>query len=104
MSRWDCTLDFTSINYVLFPQVCHLIFHSFSLSTSAYTLKFKKDAMKIGEDVQAAQFDFKVDYDDDFDLLLADTLYPALKIKFFLKRRITSHFMQVNSQKLISAA
>ena len=96
MSRWDCTLDFTSINYVLFPQVCHVIFHSFSLSTSAYTLKFKKDAMKIGEDVQAAQFDFKVDYDDDFDLDLGDTLYPALKIKFFLKRRFTSHFMQVN--------
>ena len=23
--------------------------------------------MKIGEDVQAAQFDLKVDYDDDFD-------------------------------------
>ena len=76
--------------------MCHLIFHSFSLSTSAYTLKFKKDAMKIGEDAQAAQFDFKVDYDDDFDLLLRDTLYPALKIKFFLKRRLTSHFMQVN--------
>ena len=30
-------------------------------------MKFKKDAMKIGEDVQAAQFDLKVDYDDDFD-------------------------------------
>ena len=52
--------------------------------------------MKIGEDAQAAQFDFKVDYDDDFDLLLKDTLYPALKIKFFLKRRFTSHLMQVN--------
>ena len=77
-------------------QTCHLIFHSFSLSTSAYTLKFKKDAMRIGEDAQAAQFDFKVDYDDDFDLLLRDTLYPALKIKFFLKRRLTSHFMQVS--------
>ena len=84
----------TSVTHVF--QTCHLIFHSFSLSTSAYTLKFKKDAMRIGEDAQAAQFDFKVDYDDDFDLLLRDTLYPALKIKFFLKRRLTSHFMQVS--------
>ena len=55
--------------------------------------------MKIGEDAQAAQFDFKVDYDDDFDLDLGDTLYPALKIKFFLKRCFTSHFMQVNCHR-----
>ena len=38
----------------------------------------------------------KVDYDDDFDLALNGTIYPALKIKFFLKRRLTSHAMQVD--------
>ena len=41
-------------------QTCQLIFHSFSLTTAAYTLKFVKDAMKIGRDAKAAQFDFKV--------------------------------------------
>ena len=41
----------------------------------------------------------KVDYDDDFDLALNGTIYPALKIKFFLKRRLTSHAMQVHKSR-----
>ena len=48
------------ITITISSQTCQLIFHSFSLTTAAYTLKFVKDAMKIGMDAKAAQFDFKV--------------------------------------------
>ena len=48
------------ITITISSQTCQLIFHSFSLTTAAYTLKFVKDAMKIGGDAKAAQFDFKV--------------------------------------------
>ena len=48
------------ITITISSQTCQLIFHSFSLTTAAYTLKFVKDAMKIGRDAKAAQFDFKV--------------------------------------------
>ena len=69
-------LEFCYIHYIVMYSCCNL----WSLLLQLWTF------IKI-----------KVDYDDDFDLALNGTIYPALKIKFFLKRRLTSHAMQVQS-------